>query len=41
MLKDKKRKGRYISFVLLSSIGDSVVEDIEIKEIEKHLYDLC
>jgi 3-dehydroquinate synthase len=32
--KDKKRKGDSINFVLLHGIGNGVVEEISIKELE-------
>jgi len=32
--KDKKRKGDLIHFVLLKGIGEAVIEDIPIKELE-------
>ncbi len=41
MLKDKKRDGKDIAFVLLDKIGKAKIENIAINEIEKYLYDLC
>ena len=31
--KDKKRKGKSISFVLINGIGNAVIEEIEIREL--------
>lgn len=38
--RDKKRDGQSIHFVLLTSIGSSVVEKISLQELEKTIYDL-
>ncbi len=38
--KDKKREGERINFVLLQDIGDPVVEEISIKELEAVMKDL-
>lgn len=38
--KDKKREGESINFVLLQDIGDPVVEEISIKELEAVMKDL-
>jgi 3-dehydroquinate synthase len=40
LVKDKKRYGDKIKFVLLKNIGEPVIQDIEIKELEKIYYDL-
>ena len=39
--KDKKRKGDSIHFVLLHGLGNAVVEEISIKELEAVVNDLC
>lgn len=39
--RDKKRAGEVINFVLLRSIGDAVVEEIKIEELEAVVYDMC
>ena len=36
MKKDKKREGENIHFVLLDGIGNAVVEEITIKELEEY-----
>lgn len=41
LLKDKKRKGAIMQFVLPSGIGRCVVEDIPISRIEEAINDLC
>lgn len=38
---DKKRAGDAINFVLLRNIGDAVVQEIKIDELETIVYDLC
>jgi 3-dehydroquinate synthase len=38
--KDKKREGESINFVLLHGIGNAVVEEIPIKELEAVVTDL-
>jgi 3-dehydroquinate synthase len=38
--RDKKREGDRIKFVLLKQIGEAVVEDIRIKDLEAVLHDL-
>ena len=37
MTKDKKREGDSIHFVLLNGIGDTVIEEITIKELDRLL----
>lgn len=39
--KDKKRKDSVINFVLLREIGNAVVEEIEIEELEAEIDDMC
>ncbi len=39
--KDKKRKGDSIHFVLLHGLGNAVVEEISIKELEAMVNDFC
>ena len=39
--KDKKRKGDSIHFVLLHGLGNAVVEEISIKELEAVVNDFC
>ncbi|MGE0083489.1 MAG: 3-dehydroquinate synthase [Desulfococcaceae bacterium] len=39
--KDKKRKGGSIHFVLLRHIGEAIVEEIRIKELEDVIHDMC
>jgi len=39
--RDKKREGSNINFVLLRSIGEAVVEEISIKELEEVINELC
>lgn len=39
--KDKKRKGDKIHFVLLRDIGEAIVEEIRIKELEDVIHDMC
>ncbi|MBK8809093.1 MAG: 3-dehydroquinate synthase [Bacteroidales bacterium] len=39
--RDKKRDGDSIHFVLLKSIGEAVIEEITIKELEKIAYEVC
>jgi len=39
--RDKKRSGQVINFVLLRSIGDAVVQEIKIEELESVVNDLC
>jgi 3-dehydroquinate synthase len=36
MKRDKKREGNNIHFILLHGLGNAVVEDISIKELEKY-----
>jgi len=38
---DKKRSGEHIKFVLLKTIGEALVEDIQISELEEVLHELC
>ncbi len=38
--KDKKREGDYINFVLLNRIGEAIIEEISIAELENVLDDL-
>jgi len=39
--RDKKRKGNSISFVLLNRIGEAVLQEISLAEIEEVVHDLC
>ncbi|MEZ4525982.1 MAG: 3-dehydroquinate synthase [Desulfobacterales bacterium] len=39
--KDKKRQGDSIHFVLLRHIGEAIVEEIRIKELEDAIHDMC
>lgn len=39
--KDKKREGDKINFILLTRIGNAVVEEISISELESVLDDMC
>lgn len=39
--KDKKREGKGIHFVLLKSIGQTVIEEISIEELEEMIDDMC
>ncbi|QTA81488.1 3-dehydroquinate synthase [Desulfonema limicola] len=39
--RDKKREGSYINFVLLRNIGEAVIEEISIKELEEVINELC
>ena len=39
--RDKKREGDRINFVLLRDIGDAVVREIPLKELEAAVYELC
>ena len=39
--KDKKKNGTLISFILLDKIGQARIEEIEIEELKKWVYDLC
>jgi 3-dehydroquinate synthetase len=32
--KDKKREGNQIHFVLLDGIGDTIIEKVDLKELE-------
>ncbi len=41
MLKDKKRSGEIISFVLINSIGNATIVDININELGELIDDLC
>jgi len=41
MKKDKKRIGDMIKFVLLDGIGQSLVKEISVTELEEVSYDLC
>jgi len=41
VLKDKKREGEDINFVLLDGIGNSRVEKVKIKDIQEVFCDLC
>jgi len=38
MTRDKKREGDSIHFVLLNGIGNAVIEEITIKELEEVLF---
>ena len=38
--KDKKRKGKNISFILLDGIGNAVIEEISIKDLEEIIREL-
>lgn len=40
LLKDKKRRGSSISMILLNSIGNAFIEDIELSELKRILNDL-
>lgn len=39
--KDKKREGSGIHFVLLKAIGETVIEEISIQELEEVIDDMC
>lgn len=39
--KDKKRTNNNISFVLLNKIGEVIIEEISLSELENYIYDLC
>jgi len=39
--KDKKRDQEVIHFVLLKQLGEAVIEEITLNELEQQLYDLC
>lgn len=41
MRKDKKREGAGIHFVLLRGMGETVIEEIPIDELEDAVHDLC
>ena len=41
ILKDKKREGDIINFIMLNKIGNAVIEKISIKKLEEMLNDLC
>lgn len=41
MRKDKKREGAGIHFVLLRAMGETVIEEIPIDELEDAVHDLC
>ena len=40
LLKDKKRAGNYIHFILLRSIGDAFVHEMELDSLKKAIHDL-
>jgi 3-dehydroquinate synthase len=39
--KDKKKSGERIRFVLLEGLGNAVVREIPLNELNRMLYDLC
>ncbi len=41
ILKDKKRNRKHISLILLDRIGKAKIENLEITELKKLIYDLC